>query len=56
MGPGDRAPRRAGLLESQNRLGHANFRSYLLGRAAHLRQLNTVKGQALFEEIKVLGQ
>lgn len=46
---------RAGFLESQNRDARPNFRANLLGRAAHIRQLNPSRGQRLIEQISSLG-
>ncbi|HUU85617.1 MAG TPA: hypothetical protein VM243_19130 [Phycisphaerae bacterium] len=47
--------RGAGSLESQNREGRSDFRAYLLGRAAHIRQLNPARGQRLVEMLQTLA-
>lgn len=46
---------KAGSLESQNRDEHPDFRAYLLGRAAHVRQLNPERGQRLIEALRALN-
>jgi hypothetical protein len=46
----------AGSLESQNRQGRPDFRAYLLGRAAHIRQLHPARGQKLIAQIQALPQ
>lgn len=46
--------KKAGALESQNRRRRPDFRAYLLGRAAHVRLLNPVRGQRLIDAIGAL--
>jgi retron-type reverse transcriptase len=47
--------KRAGPLESQNREGRADFRAWLLGKAAHIRLLHAHRGQRLMDEISTLA-
>jgi RNA-directed DNA polymerase len=45
--------------DSQNRAGHVDFRAHLLGRVAHLAQINPARGQrlrSLFEQIRWLPE
>ncbi|MBN2563349.1 MAG: RNA-directed DNA polymerase [Phycisphaerae bacterium] len=47
--------RKIGSLESQNRENHPDFRAHLLGRAAHIRQLNAARGQSLIDRIHAIA-
>ena len=45
-----------GSLASQNREGRTNFRSYLLGLAAHVRHLNPERGERLRAAISAVPE
>lgn len=46
---------KAGSLESQNRANHPDFRAHLLARAAHVRLLNSARGQRLIDRIAAIS-